>query len=701
MTEKKDNPDIVQNVGHPSPEEVKRASFLANELERHNYLYHTLDSPEISDEEYDSLFRELVELETKWPGLKKPNSPTTRIGSGILENLPKMPHAARMYGLDNVFSMEEFEDFVQRLTRVWDEKKEGPVPSAFWCDPKLDGLALELVYLDGQLAYALTRGDGEIGEVVTEAVRTIRNVPLILHGEPPFPETLTVRGEVVLFKKDFLALNARQAEKGSKVFANPRNAAAGSLRQLDTSVAKSRPLRFLAYSAGPCVWGEHAPCLTQHDLMRIFNNFGFQIPPTGKLCKTLDDVSRYMKETHDHRQDFPMEIDGAVAKIDSLAAQELLGFTARAPRFAIAFKFPAEEVKTLLENIDIQVGRTGVLTPVAVLKPVFVGGVTVKHATLHNEDEIRALDIRIGDTVIVRRAGDVIPEITGVDLALRPAGTIPYQFPKTCPACGQPVYREPEQAAWRCDNMACPAIRLRSLIHFTSKSGLDIQGMGEKLVTRLVEKGILQSPADIFHITESDLQSLDRMGPTLAKKIISNIRSATKKATLAQLIRSLGIMHVGDSLARMLATYFTDMDELSRAEIEELVKLPDIGPEVASSIHDFFITPANGQILRQFRDAGLWPTASLPEKGLPHGPLTDKTILFTGTLTMPRQVAQNLAEKAGAKPVGSVSKKLDFLVAGENPGSKLSRAENLGINILDEANFMKMLDESGITTSGE
>lgn len=684
----------------PTPQTVARAKFLARELERHNYLYHTLDSPEISDEEYDALFRELVSLEKKWPDLKTPNSPTSRIGGNVLESLPKMPHASRMYGLDNVFSMEEFSDFMQKISKIWEKNGAGPFPANFWCDPKLDGLALELVYLKGELAYALTRGDGEIGEVVTEAVRTIRNVPLSLHGECPKPEILTVRGEVVLFKSDFKKLNERQESTGQKKFANPRNAAAGSLRQLDISIAKSRPLSFLAYSAGPCDWGDFPPCLTQHELMQVYLYFGFQIPPKGKLCHNLDEIEEFMRKTLENRSDFPMEIDGAVAKVDSFSVQSVLGFTARAPRFAIAFKFPAEEARTLLENIEIQVGRTGVLTPVAILKPVFVAGVTVSHATLHNEDEIKNLDTRIGDTVIVRRAGDVIPEIVGVDYSLRRPDAAPFTFPDKCPACGEPVYRAPGEAHWRCDNMACPAIRLRSLVHFASKSGLDIQGMGKKLVTQLVEKGLVQSPADIFRLSEEDLVDLERMGPLLAKKIIFNISETKKVATLAQLIRALGIMHVGESMSKMLGQNFEDLDELATCSQEGLMQLPDVGPEVAASIHDFFITPANRIIIGRFRDYGLWPKSSCISVAA-EGPLKDRTVLFTGTLDMPRHKAKELAEQAGAKPVTGVSKNLDFLIVGENPGSKYSRAEKLGIPILNEAQFLEMLEISGVKSGKE
>lgn len=685
--------DETQNINQPldPPNNIKaRAAYLAAELDRHNYLYHTLDAPEIDDEKYDALFQELQVLENEWPSLKFPNSPTSRIGSQILANLPKMEHGAKMYGLDNVFSNSEFSDYAHRMAKLWQESNNQPFSDIFWCDPKLDGLALELVYSNNQLDYALTRGDGETGEVVTHAVRTIRNVPLILHGSEPFPDLLTVRGEVVLYKKDFEKLNERQAAKGLKIFANPRNAAAGSLRQLDISVAKNRPLKFLAYSIGPTQWGKCIPCCFQHELIKFFISLGFQVPPDGSICRGVTEVEKYMNQLREKRDKFLMEIDGGVAKLDDLSIQNFLGYTARAPRFAVAFKFPAKEANTLLENIEIQVGRTGVLTPVAILKPISVGGVTITHATLHNEDEIRALDIRIGDTVIVRRAGDVIPEVVGVNKSARPGHSKPFMFPRSCPACGQPVYREPEQAYWRCDNLGCPAIRLRSLEHFVSKSGLDIQGFGKKLLTRLLEKELIKSPADIFTLTENQLLGLERMGLLSAKKIIENISHTKTTATLDQLISALGILHIGESLARMLANQFNDLEELKKAKIEDLMALPDIGPAAAASIHDFFHTPANINIIDKFRKNGLWPVAKSGIKKT-ETPLKGKRILFTGTLSMPRSVAQKMAEEAGAVPVSSVGKNLDFLVAGNNPGSKLAKAEDLAIKILDEQKFLTLL----------
>lgn len=686
-------------AGGPSSEERNRARWLAAELERHNYLYHTQDAPEISDDQFDALFHELAALEDRWPELRSAHSPTLRVGGKLLDGLAKKAHSRQMYGLDNVFSVEEWRDFVERMRRAWDTELNGPLPQAFWCDPKLDGLALEIIYANGVLQEALTRGDGEVGEVVTEAVRTIRTVPLRLRGDGPFPARLEVRGEVVMYKKDFDALNARQESLGQKTFANPRNAAAGTLRQLDISVTESRPLRFLAYSLGDAQWAPAQPCRLHSELMARLKEYGFLTPPNGKLCANPQDVEEYVNWVRENRPEFAMEIDGAVAKQNDLEAQEALGFTARAPRFAVAFKFPAMQAQTLLEGIEIQVGRTGALTPVAMLAPVAVGGVMVSRATLHNEDEIRARDVRVGDTVIVQRAGDVIPEVVGPVLDKRPAGAEPYEFPHTCPACGQPVYREEGEAAWRCENLACPAIRLRSITHFVSKAGLDIQGVGQKWIEQLVTSGRVQSPADLFSLTVQELLGFERMGEVLAQKFVDSLENARHTATLQRLISALGIRHVGEQTARTLAARFADLDELENTTVESLLALPDVGPEVASSIRNFFDSPANREQLARLKENGPWPKGADSAQGaqtLAEGPLAGKTILFTGTISVPRGTAQKWAEAAGAVPLGAVSKKLDYLVAGEKAGSKLDKARSLGVTVLDETEFRNLLRESGI-----
>lgn len=665
----------------------ERMAWLVTILEHHNYLYHTLDKPVISDDQYDALFRELKALEEEHPQWRSPHSPTLRVGGGLLGGLPKQRHRQRMYGLDNVFSAEEWQEFVARMQRALPE-----VPLAFWCDPKLDGLALEIIYENGILQQALTRGDGEEGEVVTEAVRTIRTVPLRLRGAGPFPERLEVRGEVVIYKKDFAAINEHRESLGQKLLANPRNAAAGALRQLDVANTQQMPLRFLAYSLGEARWGRALPCHFQHELATRLRDYGFLTPPDGRLCADPAAVEAYVESVRQGRADFPMEIDGAVAKQDDLEAQEALGFTARAPRFAIAFKFPAMQVHTRLTGIEIQVGRTGVLTPVARLEPVAVGGVMVTRATLHNEDEILAKDVRVGDTVIVQRAGDVIPEVVGPVLEERPAGARPFEFPHICPVCGEPAHREPGEAAWRCGNISCPAVRLRSICHFVSKAGLDVQGVGQKWMEQLVSSGHVTSPEQLFRLTVQDLLPFDRMGDVLAQKIVDAFDDARHNATLARLISALGIRHVGEQTARMLAAHFHDMDALAAADPPRLLELPDVGPEVASSIRSFFESPANQHMLAGLREAGLWPVAA-PEPAAAggEGPLQGKKILFTGTLSMPRGKAKQLAEAAGAVVLGSVSKKLDILVVGEDPGSKLEKAQSLGIAVLDEAAFLGLL----------
>ena len=666
-----------------------RVERLTAELERHNYLYHTLDAPEISDDLYDALFRELQTLERLYPRLRSGYSPTLRVGGGLLDGLAKKTHSRRMYGLENVFSGAELRDFVARMQRVLPE-----APLLFWCDPKLDGLALEIIYENGVLTEALTRGDGASGEVVTDAVRTIRTVPLRLAGAGPFPELLEVRGEVVIFKKDFAALNERQEALGRKLFANPRNAAAGAVRQLNIAVAESRPLRFLAYSLGNVIWSPAPASGRQHDVMERLAAWGFLTPPKGRLCVGVDEVETYADVVRERRPQFAMEIDGVVIKQDSLDVQEALGFTARAPRFAVAYKFPANQVETLLRRIDVQTGRTGVLTPVAVLEPVSVGGVMVSRATLHNEDEICRRDVREGDTVIVQRAGDVIPEVVGPAPGKRPAGSRAYVFPHVCPACGETAHREAGEAAWRCGNLSCPAVRLLRVVHFVSKAGLYIQGIGQKRIGQFVGTGLVQSPADLFVLTVEDLLHFERMGEVLAKKIVSAFDEARLSATLPRLISALGIRHVGGQTARLLAGRYRTLDELGRADAETLQSLPDVGPEVAASIRNFFDSPANRAILVRFRELGIWPQGATSASG--ESALRGKSVLFTGSLSLPRARALELAEAAGAVPASSVSKKLDYLVVGEKPGSKLAKADSLGVAVLDETAFMALLASAGI-----
>ncbi len=678
----------------------KRMRHLAQELHAHSLRYHTYDAPIISDAKYDRLFKELQELEEHYPHLREANSPSSRVGGEILDWLPKAKHRQRMYGLDNVFGAEEWHDWVQKMQKELPEAE-----NIFWCDPKLDGLALELIYEYGALTMALTRGDGTDGEVVTQAVRTIKNVPLRLSSEEHMPYAslprLEVRGEVVMFKEDFVALNVTQEAANKKLFANPRNAAAGAVRQLDTAVTASRPLRFFAYGVGDIEWGEAAPWQTHDTLMDALTRLGFDTPPKGRLCESAAAVLEYAAHVQNNRAEFPMEIDGAVIKQNNLAAQEALGFTARAPRFAVAYKFPAIQVQTQLLAIEIQVGRTGVLTPVAVLEPVAVSGVLVSRATLHNEDEIQTKDVRVGDTVVVQRAGDVIPEVVGPILELRPETALPFDFPHVCPACHEPAAREEGEAAWRCNNVACPAMRRQSIKHFVSKAGLDIQGIGQKWIEQLVDAGRVRTAVDLFTLRTDELLLFDRMGEVLAEKFVDAFAKAKYEATLVRFISALGIRHVGEQTARTLGRHFANMGALAAASQEELMKLPDIGPEVALSIQAFFHNETNTRILQQLKELGLDPQSEGAHTAHAQTPLSGKKVLFTGTLSMSRAKATALASEAGAEVMGSMSKKLDFLIVGQSPGSKLAKAQSWGIEVLEEDTFLSLCTQETAPISPE
>jgi DNA ligase (NAD+) len=713
------------------PEARDRAAELARLLEYHGRRYHVLDDPEIADAEYDALFRELVLLEEAHPSLRGPDSPTLRVGGAVLDGLSSRAHSLRMYSLDNVFSLEEWRDFVQRLRRLLPDLPEaGP---AFWVEPKMDGLAMELIYEKGVLTAALTRGDGERGEVVTENMRTVKNVPLRLipapsgkGSTPGVPDLLEVRGEVVMTRRDFALLNERRQAAGLRPFANARNASAGSVRQLDSRVAASRPLRFLAYGVGRVAWGDGMPWATQEETMIGVRDLGFSLAPGASLCPSADGVETWYAELAAQRESYAFDLDGGVAKVNSLALQEQLGHTARAPRFAVAFKFEAMQARTRLEDILIQVGRTGALTPVARLAPVSVGGVTVTRATLHNEDEIRAKDIRVGDLVIVRRAGDVIPEVVGPVEEARTGAERDFQFPAACPECGGRIHRHEDEAAWRCVNRLCPAVRREAVKHFVSKAGLDIQGVGGKWIEQLMDGNLVRTPADLFRLRQADLLPLDRMGEKLASNILKAVAEAGRTATLPRLLSALGIRHVGGQTARVLARTFGSLEALAGASREALCRVPDVGPEVAGAIIDFFAEAGNRELLRDLRSLGIWPVEAVKgaaEAGRPvagrarageqlsllappdasreggadgsAGPLAGLTILFTGTLSgLTRGEAERLAEKAGAEVVSSVSRRLDLLVVGDSPGSKREKAQKLGVRILGEAEFLERVRQS-------
>ncbi len=671
------------------PEKVrKRVEELRKEIEYHNYRYYVLNDPVISDPEYDKLFRELLELEEKYPELKVPYSPTQRIGGEPAKEFKTRAHSIPMYSLDNAFGTDEWLSYVERIKKLLpDEKIE------FWVDPKLDGLAVEVIYENGKFVGAATRGDGFVGEDVTANMSTIKNLPLQLFGDGDVPEYLEVRGEVIIFIEDFYKLNRKQAEENKKLFANPRNAAAGSLRQLDPKVTAQRPLKFYAHGIGLVRWKDGKDRWKTHsEAMEALKRYGISITPESKLCSNEKEVIEYYQEMEKRRREFPFQIDGIVCKVNDLDQQKRLGSTARAPRWAIALKFKAIQAETILEDIIVQVGRTGVLTPVAILKPVSIGGVTITRATLHNEDEIKAKGLKIGDHVIVQRAGDVIPEVVRPVVEKRTGKEKEFVFPKTCPVCGSRVERLKGEVAYRCLNASCPAKIKQGLIHFVSKAGLDIEGIGKRWIDIWVDKGIVKNFVDLFKLKKKDIINLERMGPKLAENMLSSIKKAKENATLDKLISALGIRFVGEQTAKVLAEHFKDLDELASATVEDLLKIKDIGPETANSIYSFFHNSENLKLIQEFKKIGLWPVSKEKEKEKRSSKLEGKRFLFTGKLSsMTREKAKKIVEELGGIAVNNISKKVDFLVVGENPGSKLEKAKKLGVKIISEKEFLELI----------
>ncbi|MDQ7831517.1 MAG: NAD-dependent DNA ligase LigA [Desulfovibrionaceae bacterium] len=684
-------------MAYGSIDPAARVRELRDLIRHHDHRYYVLDDPQISDAQYDALFRELQEVEAAHPELADPASPTRRVGGAPAEGYVSRPHRQRMYSLDNAMSRAEWEAFLERAANAL-ARQGGKLGTHFWVDPKFDGLALEVVYERGLFVSALTRGDGVTGEDVTENLRTVRSVPLTLvpHAAAaglPVPELVEVRGEVVITRQDFYELNEARRAAGEKVFANPRNAAAGSVRQLDPKITAARPLRFFAYATGEVVFpGGAAPWKTHSAMMAALSGYGFSVAREGRVCRAAQ-VYPFFEELGKMRLDLPFEIDGAVVKCDDLAVQAALGFTDRAPRFAVALKFPAHEAETVLERIEVQVGRTRVITPVAILAPVSLAGVSVSRATLHNEDEIAAKDLREGDTVVVRRAGDVIPEVVrAVEEKRPPQGRPPFVFPPDCPSCHTPSVRLPGESARRCVNPDCPGVRLRGIVYFVSKAGLDIAGVGGKWIEILVDRGLLRSPADLFVLTREQLLELPRMKEKSATNFVTAIARARDSATLDKCIAALGIPLVGTRTAKTLAARFTDMDALAGASEEDLTALSDVGPEVARSIRAFFAAPGQRELLGRFKAVGLWPRAVVKAPADAAGPLRGKRFLFTGELEgLPRQEAQAMAEAAGGIVISAVSKKLDYLVVGDKPGSKLQKARELGCAVIDKAAFLELV----------
>jgi DNA ligase (NAD+) len=674
-------------MAEPNKSVARRAEKLRGEIDFHNYRYYVLDDPVIPDVEYDRLLRELQEVEAAHPELVTPESPTQRIGAAPLAEFGEVRHAVPMLSLNNAFSPEEVRAFDRRV-----REGLGLARVEYAVEPKFDGLATTLRYERGRFAQGATRGDGYVGEDVTVNLRTVKAIPLHIEGSSP--RVLEVRGEVLMLKKDFEALNSMQAKRGEKTFVNPRNAAAGSLRQLDSRITARRHLTFFAYGLGELAGGP--AFATQAEILDQLARWRFPVAPERAVVTGVDGLLGFYERIGKLRGGLPYDIDGVVYKVNGLSAQERLGYVARAPRFAVAHKFPAEEALTTIEAIEVQVGRTGALTPVARLKPVFVGGVTVSNATLHNQDEIERKDVRVGDTVYVRRAGDVIPEVVRVLAERRPvpaprAFNILENYP-ACPVCGSKVERLEGESVTRCTGgLYCPAQRKQALLHFAGRRAMDIEGLGEKLVDQLVDNGLVGTPDELYRLDLPTLAGLERMAEKSAGNLLGAI-SKSKTTSLARFIFSLGIRNVGEATAKDLASHFGGLVALMGANEEELLRVPDVGPVVAQSIAGFFAEPHNREVIERLRKAGVkWP------KGVGRtaaGALAGKTLVLTGTLpNLTRDQAKERIESAGGKVAGSVSKKTDYVVAGTDPGSKFTAAQELGITILDEAGLLALLKQ--------
>lgn len=669
----------------PAVTDKQRIESLRADIERHNYQYYALDAPLISDAEYDRLFRELQTLEASHPELVIPESPTQRIGSAPLTGFASVRHRIPMLSLNNAFDEEEVAAFDRRMREAL-----GAEGIAYAAEPKFDGLAVSLCYEHGVLARGATRGDGESGEDVTTNLRTVRAIPLRLTGKE-LPVLLEVRGEVVMLKADFEQLNQTQRAKGEKEFVNPRNAAAGALRQLDSRITATRKLAFFAYGLGAA---EGVPAFRTHgELLDYLVHRRFPVAKECKVVTGVDGMLDYYRTIGETRADLPYDIDGVVYKVNDLAAQRELGFVSRAPRYAVAHKFPAEEAMSEIIAIDVQVGRTGALTPVARLKPVFVGGVTVTNATLHNEDEIRRKDIRINDTVVVRRAGDVIPEVVRVVGDKRPAHTPVFMMPKSCPVCGSAVRRLEDEAVARCTaGLYCPAQRKQALLHFASRRAMDIEGLGEKLVEQLVESKLVATPADLYRLNVAALAGLERMAEKSASNAVAAI-DKSKLTTLARFIFALGIRNVGERTAADLARSFGDIEPLMAADEQTLQQVPDVGPVVAQSIAQFFAEPHNREVVAQLLAAGV-SFERTPRAANVSSRVSGKAFVLTGALpNLSRDEAKERIEAKGGRVTGSVSKKTDFVVVGADPGSKYDKAVELGITVLDEDGLQELLKE--------
>lgn len=661
-----------------------RIAWLSREVQRHNKLYYSQDQPELTDTEYDALYRELHNLELEFPDLMAPDSPTQRVGGAPVDKFPAVRHRLPMLSLENAMEEQDIMEFDDRIKKLLGL---GSVELRYVCEPKMDGLAVELVYEQGILTVGSTRGDGQVGEEVTRNLKTIRNIPLRIMVEPP-PDLFEVRGEVYLPLDAFRKLNADREENGEPPFANPRNAAAGAIRQLDSRITARRPLSLFAYAPG-----EVAGCNfeSQAGFLDTIRQWGLPVNPLARSVTGTAGVCAYFQEMAAQRDALPYEIDGVVVKVDSYELHRELGEKSRSPRWAIAWKFPPRQAITVVERIIPSVGRTGVVTPVANLRPVEVSGVTVSRATLHNWEEVEKKDIREGDTVVVERAGDVIPAVVRVLTEHRTGAEPSTTPPAACPACGSPIARIPDEVAIRCLNLGCSAQVRESLIHFASRNAMDIEGLGEKLIDQLLRLRLATTVADLYRLTREDFMQFDRMGDKLAENLLAAIRQSTER-DLARFIFALGIRHVGEHTAKLLADAFGSIENLMNAPVEELLTIREVGPQVAQSIRSFFANERNREVVAGLLDAGVRPSATSKRVG---GRFTGKTFVFTGALTrFTRDAAKAMVEREGGHAAGSVSKKTDYVVAGSEAGSKLDKARSLGVPVLSEEEFLTlMIDE--------
>lgn len=652
-----------------TPKEVAK---LVAELNRHSYLYYVLDKPEISDAQYDRLYHKLKSLEEQYPDLVRPDSPTQRVGDKISGEFPEVRHARRRMSLDDVFSLEELDKFEQRL------KKLANVDLDYVCELKIDGLQIILTYKNGLLITGATRGDGRVGEDVTHTIRTVRDIPLKLKK----PVGVVVSGEIYISKKDFEKINEQQKRAGKQVYANPRNLAAGTVRQLDPKVASGRTLRSFVYE----VEGDISP-ETQVETLEALRGLGFSVNPENKFCRSVAEVKKFIERWADKRNSLPYGTDGVVIKVDGIAQREKLGSTAKAPRWAIAYKFPAEQKETKVLDIEVQVGRQGTLTPVAVMKPVRLAGSTVSRATLHNEDEIKKKDVQVGDTVIIQKAGDIIPEVLSVVKDKRPSDSKPFVMPKTCPVCGGKVERVPGEAAHRCKNKDCYVVQLKKLEHFVSRNAFDIEGLGTKIIEQLYKEGLVRDFADFFTLEEGDIEPLERFAEKSADNLVKSIQGS-KKISLDRFVYALGILHVGAQTARDLAAGFGSLDAVMKSNVAELESVEGVGGVVAQSIEGFFRGAQNRDLIAKLRKAGVRVESSARPRS---SKLAGKTFVFTGTLSRPREEYEARVRELGGRASSSVSKETDYVVAGDNPGSKYDKAKKLGVKIVNEDEFGKLI----------